>query len=117
MGPLPRLVGLGLASEILLTGRMVEADEAARIGLVNRVVAVEELLPEAFALAGQIVANSPLGVRLTKRVLQANVDAQSLRAAVELENRNQVLATRSPDMAEALTAFRERRAPFFDGSS
>jgi len=91
----------------------VEADEALRIGLVNRVVPAESLVPEALALADVIVANSPLGVRLTKRVLQANVDASSMGEAIELENRNQVLATRSPDMAEALTAFRERRPPAF----
>src|SRR4051795_3370300 len=96
---LPRIVGLGLANEILLTGRFVDADEAARIGLVNRVVAGEDLLTEAVALATSITANSPLGVRLTKQVLQVNVDAPSLDAALEVENRNQALTSRTEDMA------------------
>ena len=112
---LPRLVGLGHASEILLTGRMVDAEEAARIGLVNRVVAAEALVPAALELAALIAGNSPLGVRLTKQVIQANVDATSLQQAVELENRVQVLTSRTEDMAEALRAFREKRLPVYTG--
>jgi len=112
---LPRVVGLGRAAEILLSGRFVGAAEAADMGLVNRVVAGADLLEEAFTLAEQIAANSPFGVTLTKRVLSMNVDAPSLAAALDLENRNQVLATRTQDMAEALTAFREKREPRFLG--
>jgi enoyl-CoA hydratase/carnithine racemase len=108
---LPRVVGLGRAAEIMLTGRFIEADEAAEIGLVNRVVAADALLDEAFAIADQIAANTPFGVTLTKRVLNANVDAGSLTQAVELENRGQTLATRGDDFSEALGAFREKRAP------
>lgn len=113
---LPRIVGLGLASEILLTGRFVGAEEAHQIGLVNRVVPAPDLVAQASELASLIAANSPLGVRLTKQVLQQNVDAPSLQAALEVENRNQVLCTRSPDMVEALTAFLERRPAQFDSS-
>jgi enoyl-CoA hydratase len=112
---LPRIVGLGHASEMMLTGRFVEAEEAARIGLVNRVVPAESLLDSAYELTDHIVANSPLGTTLTKRVLESNVDAPSLHSAMELENRNQVLATRGEDFHEALAAFREKRAPRFTG--
>jgi enoyl-CoA hydratase/carnithine racemase len=112
---LPRIVGLGQASEILLTGRFVDSVEAERVGLVNRLVGPDDLLTEAIALAQSINANSPLGVRLTKQVIQTNVDAPSLEAAVAIENRNQALASRSPDMAEALAAFREKRPPSFAG--
>lgn len=112
---LPRVVGSGRAAEILMTGRFVDATEAADIGLVNRVVPAEQLLDEAIGVAEQIAGNSPFGVMLTKRVLQQNVDAPSLTAALEVENRNQVLATRTEDMAEALTAFREKRAPRYVG--
>lgn len=112
---LPRVVGLGRASEILMTGRFVGADEAAAIGLVNRVVPAAELLGAAVELAGQIAANTAFGVALTKQVLAVNVDAPSLGAALELENRNQVLASRTADMAEALTAFREKRPPVYTG--
>ncbi len=110
---LPRVVGLGVAAEIMLTGRFVDAAEAQRIGLVNRVVAAETLLEEAFAVAAQIASNTPFGVTLTKRVLNANVDAGSLSQAVEVENRGQVLATRGADFREALEAFRAKRAPAF----
>jgi enoyl-CoA hydratase/carnithine racemase len=110
---LPRVVGFGLAAEIMLTGRFVEADEAARIGLVNRVVPADELLDAAFDVAGQIAANTPFGVTLTKRVLHANVDAGSLGQAVEVENRGQTLATRGEDFREALSAFRQKRVATF----
>jgi enoyl-CoA hydratase/carnithine racemase len=106
---LPRIVGLGRAAEIMLTGRFVDAEEAAAIGLVNRVVPADELLDEAFAIADQIAANTPFGVTLTKRVLNTNVDAGSLTQAVEVENRGQTLATRGNDFREALAAFREKR--------
>lgn len=112
---LPRIVGLGMASELMLTGRKVEANEALRIGLVSRIVEEGTLREEALAIAAQIASNSPFGVTMTKRVLALNVDAASLHAAIELENRTQVLATRTEDMSEALSAFREKRAPRFAG--
>lgn len=112
---LPRLVGLGHASEILLTGRFVAADEALRIGLVNSVVEPEALLDRALETAALICANSPVGMRLTKHVVRTNVDAPSLEAALALENSNQVLATRTDDMVEALDAFRSKRTPSFVG--
>jgi enoyl-CoA hydratase/carnithine racemase len=112
---LPRLVGLGRAYEILLTGRFVDAEEALRIGLVTDVVAADGLLDRALATADLIVGNSPVGMALTKQVVQNNVDAPSLDAALALENRNQVLATRTEDMVEALAAFRENRAPTYRG--
>lgn len=108
---LPRLVGLGRAYEILLTGRFVEAEEALRIGLVSVTVDPDHLLDRAMETAGTILENSPIGMALTKQVVQNNVDAPSLEAALVLENRNQVLATRTDDMVEALAAFREKRKP------
>jgi enoyl-CoA hydratase/carnithine racemase len=112
---LPRLVGLGRATEILMTGRFVDADEALTIGLVTQVVEGRALLGEALRIAGVICGNSPTGMELTKHVIRANLDAPSLDAALALENRNQVLATRTIDMVEALTAFREKRPPVFVG--
>ena len=108
---LPRVIGLGRAAEIMLTGSFLDAEEAERIGLVNRVVPAEELLDACFELAGQIARNSPFGVTMTKRVLNTNVDAGSLSQAVEVENRGQTLATRGADFLEALQAFREKRTP------
>ena len=112
---LTRLVGPGRAAEIAFTGRYVEADEAARIGLVNRVVPVLELFDEAAAMARLIAGNSPGGVRLSKRALQRNLEVASYAAALELENRGQALLTRCDDMPEALAAFKQRRDPVFTG--
>lgn len=112
---LPRLVGPANAAELCYTGRTVDAEEAARIGLVNRVVPADALVDEARALADAIAANSPGGVQLSKRALYANLEASSFAAALELENRGQALLTRTEDMAEALTALGERRAPHFTG--
>lgn len=110
---LPRIVGLGVATEILMTGRFVLPDEALRIGLVSSVVAPSDLMETAVATARSIAANSPLGVRLTKQVIQTNVDAPSIETALELESRNQTLAVGNADMKEALAAFLEKRAPRF----
>lgn len=110
---LPRVVGLGHASELMLSGRLIDAAEAHRIGLINHVSSAEELLKDSLGLAAEFAANSPFALRLTKQVLQLNVDAPSMEAAIELENRNQVLASRTDDMAEAVAAFRQRRAARF----
>jgi enoyl-CoA hydratase/carnithine racemase len=112
---LPRIVGLGIANELLLTGRSVLPDEAAAVGLVNRVVEPAELLSSALEMAAQISANSPFGVRVTKQVVQANLGAATLELGVELENRNQALAASTSDMREALSAFTERRPAEFTG--
>ena len=112
---MPRLVGQGRAAEIVYTGRIVEADEAEELGLLNRIVEPERLLREALDLAAQIAANSPGGVRLSKTALQANMEITSYAAALELENRGQALLTRTRDMPEALTAFKEHRQPQFQG--
>jgi enoyl-CoA hydratase/carnithine racemase len=112
---LPRLIGPARAAELAYTGRFMEGEEAERIGLLNRVVPADGLLDAALELAQQIAANSPGGVQLSKRALQANMEAASFAAALELENRGQALLTRSRDMPEALAAFKEKRAPRFTG--
>ena len=112
---LPRIVGFGRAMEILMTGRFVDAEEALRIGMVTEIAKEGSLLDRAIETAGLICRNSPFGVRMTKQVLQMNVDAPSLDAAIALENRNQVLAFQTDDMREAFDAFREKRDPRFSG--
>ena len=112
---LPRIVGFGRALEILMTGRFVDAEEALRIGMVTEIASESDLLERALETAALICRNSPFGVRMTKKVLQANVDASSLDAAIDLENRNQVLAFQTDDMREAFNAFREKRDPRFSG--
>jgi len=108
---LPRVVGLGRAAEVMYSARFVEADEALAIGLVNRVVPDAELLSASIELAEQIAAHSAYGVRLSKRMLQTNVDAPSFESALERENRGQVLAWQEPGTAEALRAYQSTRQP------
>ncbi len=108
---LPRIVGPTIAAELMLTGRRIPADEAGRIGLVNRVVEQEGLRDAALELAAGITANSEYGVIMTKLGLWTNFDAPSLRAAMELENRTQVLGTFTGNMTEAGRAFRDKRPP------
>ena len=110
---LPRLVGLGTAAEMMLTGRLVEPEEALRTGLVNRVVEADALIAEATKTAEEIARNSPFGIAMTKQVLHRNVDAPSLAAAIELENRTQVLSIQTEDMREAIGAFVEKRKPHY----
>lgn len=110
---LPRLCGPTVAAELMLTGRRVPAAEAKEIGLLNAVVDREVLSDRALQLAGEIVANSEYGVRMTKVGLWANLDAASLRQAMELENRTQVLGTFTGNMTEAGEAFRDRRPPIW----
>jgi len=108
---LPRIVGTTIAAELMLTGRRFPAEEAMRIGLLNRLVTRDELLPAAQQLATDVAANSEYGVYMTKLGMWLNVDAPSMRHAIELENRTQVLGTFTGNMTEAGEAFREKRAP------
>lgn len=110
---LPRLVGASRAHELMLTGRIIDADEAERIGLVVRVVDDAALLDAALETAGQIVANSPFGVWMTKEVMWSNLETASQQAGIDLENRTQILASTTGDMTEAVSAFLERRPPNF----
>lgn len=108
---LPRIVGVSAATELMLTGRIFPAPEARELGLVSRVVSADELIPEATRLARMILENSEYGVWMTKKGIRANQDAPSLRHAMELENRTQVLGCFSGCMEESMRAFQEGRAP------
>lgn len=113
---LPRIIGPAVAAEFAYTGRFIYAEEAERLGLVNKISAEGEVLNDAIAMAKLICANSPGGVQLSKRALQANMEISSYAAALELENRGQALLTRGADMPEALEAFKQKRAPVFTGN-
>jgi len=96
---LPRIVGTSVAADWMLTGRTVTADEADRRGLVSELVEPDGVVSRAVEMASAIAELSPLGVQLTKRALHVNTDATGLDAAVELENRNQVLSHATDDAA------------------
>jgi enoyl-CoA hydratase len=108
---LPRLIGAGAAADMMLTGRMVGADEAAQLRLVSAVCEPEALPNAALALARQIRQHAEYGVWMTKKTLWSNVDAPSLRQALELENRTQVLGTFTGGMEDAMKAFATGQPP------
>jgi enoyl-CoA hydratase/carnithine racemase len=111
---LPRAVPLGLALEMILTGDPIDADEALRVGLVNRILPADGLMPAARALAGRIAARGPLAVRAAKRAALEGL-AQGLAAGMELEDRLFREVAASEDAREGPLAFAEKRPPRFHG--
>lgn len=111
---LPRLIGAARAFEIMLTGRPVDAEEAERIGLCARLTEDGAVLDAALAFVGEVLANSPFAITHTKRLMWDNLD-QPYRAAIELENRTQILASMTYDYKEATAAFTDKRTPRFSG--
>jgi enoyl-CoA hydratase len=110
---LPRIIGFSDAAEIIYTGKDVDANEADRIRLVSKVVPDNEIIKEALKIAHNMLEKSVFGLRLTKEALNLNIDAPSLTAAIELENRTQNVATQSNDSKGAGLAFLEKRKPKF----
>ncbi|MEE3753795.1 enoyl-CoA hydratase-related protein [Mycobacterium intracellulare] len=111
---LPKIVGAGVARELMLTGRIIDAAEAHRIKLVHEVVAPDDLMPAALTLARSIAENNAYGVWQTKIGLNAALDAPSLRHAIEIENRTQILSGFTNNPVEAAKAHQEKRAPRWD---
>jgi enoyl-CoA hydratase/carnithine racemase len=111
---LPRVVGLGRATEILMFGEPIDAEEAARIGLANRVVEPESLLVEALALARRLADGPKLAYTTTKTLLAREQD-MSLAGAIELEATTQAHLMGTEDFAEFHAAFTERRPPEWKG--
>ena len=110
---LPRAVGTSNSAEILLTGKKFGADEALRIGMVSRVLPDEELLEAAVGMAEGMCAFSPFGLALTKDTMWSALEVGSLQAAVDLENRTQLLAGHTGNLAEATAAFKQKRPPVY----
>lgn len=108
---LPRLIGAAPAQELMLTGRLFDADEAHRLGLVVDVVDDEALLDRALATAALICRNTPFGVQMTKEVMWSALEIPGLQAAIDLENRTQIMTSFTEDHREAMTAFVQKRDP------
>jgi enoyl-CoA hydratase/carnithine racemase len=111
---LPKIVGAGVARELMLTGRIIDAGEAYRLALVHEVVPPDQLMTAALNKAREIVGNNAFGVWQTKIGLNAALDAPSLRHAIEIENRTQILTGFTNNPAEAARAHREKRLPVWD---
>jgi enoyl-CoA hydratase len=106
---LPRLIGASRAWELLLTGRVFDAAEADKLGLVTERVADPSLADVALGYAERIKANSPFGVWMTKEVMWSNLETGSLQSGIDLENRTQILASMTEDSRRAMTGFFDRQ--------
>src|SRR5262245_31567335 len=110
---LPRLIGAAHANDLLLTGRKLDAAEALRMGLVSRVVPEGQVLDEALKVAEEMCEFSPYGLAMTKDVLWVNLENSSLEAAVEIEDRNQLMLGFTENLPEAIRAFDQERKPVY----
>jgi len=108
---LPRMVGVSVASELMMTGRFIDAKRAVALGLVSEAVAEKDLEKVGRGYVDDMLATSPLGLKLTKEGLNMALDAPSLEAAIALEDRNQVLTIQSPNFTEGMRAFLQKRPP------
>jgi enoyl-CoA hydratase len=112
---LPRLIGRARALELLLTGEMIDATEALRLGLVNRVVANERVIPESEALLRKILENGPLAVRACLEMVDVGLEMTTDQALL-LEAGYFGLLSATSDMREGTRAFLEKRKPAFTGA-
>ncbi|QOZ22937.1 enoyl-CoA hydratase/isomerase family protein [Bradyrhizobium sp. CCBAU 51753] len=110
---LPRLVGVSVASELILTGRFINAERALAVGLVSEVVEAADLDAAANPYVDAMMTASPVGLRLSKECINMSVDAGSIEAVIAMEDRNQVLCSRSEDFQEGIRAFLEKRKPVY----
>jgi enoyl-CoA hydratase/carnithine racemase len=110
---LPRLVGVSVASELILTGRFIGAERALAVGLVSEVVEERGLDAAAAPYLDAMMTASPVGLRLSKECLNMSVDAGSIEAVIAMEDRNQILCSRSEDFSEGIRAFMEKRKPVY----
>ena len=111
---LPRIVGIGRAKEMILTGARWDAAKALETGLVSRVVPPGELMAAARALAGQVLALGPLAVKLAKQAINASMQ-MPLSAGLAFESTAQAITFESNDKMEGTAAFLEKRKPVFKG--
>lgn len=110
-----RLIRIGKAKELIFTGKMISAQEALEIGLVDKVVAKEELIEEVRKIAGQIAANSPLAIRFAKKVINKGSEMK-LPDALSFELENGLECFDSEDRVEGMSAFLEKRTANFKGN-
>jgi len=110
---LPRLIGSANSNDLLLTGRRIDAAEALRMGLVSRVVPDDELVAEARSMADRMVGYSHYGLEMTKQALWTELEIASLDAAIEFEDRNQLMAGFTDNLPEAIRAFDHGRTPVY----
>jgi len=112
---LPRLVGMAKACELVLTGKVIKAEEAERIGLANMVVPADKLMEATKELANEIAQNPPLAVGLAKAALYRGLDAEDIGGQMDYENYTQNALMGTEDFQEGINSFFEKREPVFRG--
>jgi enoyl-CoA hydratase/carnithine racemase len=112
---LPRIIGQGRAAELLYTGRVLRGDEAERWGFLNRLIARENVLAEAQALAAELADGPTFANAMTKRMLEMEW-AMSVESAIEAEAVAQALCMQTEDFARAYHAFAAKQKPVFEGN-
>jgi enoyl-CoA hydratase len=110
---LPRLIGAAHSNDILLTGRTIDSTSAYRIGLVSRVVADDKLLGAAIDVAVSMTRFSPYGLQYSKEACRVGLEIGSLDAAIEFEDRNQLMLGFTDNLPEAIRAFDAGREPVY----
>ncbi|HEX2593861.1 MAG TPA: enoyl-CoA hydratase/isomerase family protein [Rhizomicrobium sp.] len=110
---LPRIVGLGIAAELMLTGDFIDGPRAKQVGLASDCVQDDQLEAAAEKYLKPMLRTAPLGLRLTKETLNTSLRIADLRAVIDLEERAQSLCARGPDFDEAMKAFLEKREPHY----
>jgi len=112
---LPRIIGLPMAMELLITGRLISGDQVERIGLANYVVDADKVLAKAWDLAGEIAGAAPMAVRAMKKSIYRGIAAEPL-AALEYEAHNMARTIQTDDFREGTRALLEKRRPAFTGT-
>jgi enoyl-CoA hydratase len=105
---LPRLIGASRAFDLIVTGRTVDADAAERLGIVSQVFDDDGFLDAALGVADGIAAYTGVGLRMTKEVMWANLDTPNMATCIALENRNQDIANRAPEVQDYMRAYSSR---------
>jgi enoyl-CoA hydratase/carnithine racemase len=114
MHRLPRLIGMGHAAHVMMTGETISAQTALELGLVTRVVPSEILLNKGFELARALASNAPISMRLVKQVLNKSYDL-NLESVMQLETEATLECLASEDLQEGVQSFLEKRAPVYKG--
>lgn len=114
---LPKIVGLGIAAELMYTGAFIDAQRALQTGLASRAVPDDTLEASAEEMVGTMLRATPLGLRMTKETLNKALDVNNLSAVIDLEERAQAICGRGPDFEEAMKAFLEKRPPRYAASA
>jgi len=112
---LPKVVGLGRASELLFSGEIINAQRALEIGLANHVTSVESCLDEAMAFAQKLSRGPAFAHSMTKQMLEAEAQ-MTLAQAIEAEAQAQAICMQHPDFLEAHEAWKAKRAPRYEGA-